>query len=718
MNKRKILFLFITIIFLASNYAYSEERYYYGFDTKIPITIIPNKVALYQEDDTTENQVHNYISQHQLTTSWKHNRLCVVENIATISNNAQRSSESPPEDIQQLSVYSIGSELEAILFHEIIVKPYNDDYDMSAIMNQYNLTLKKTGMVSNVYTTPMDSDPISVANAIYETGDFIFAYPHFYFPFKQFAYIPNDTYFQYQITCHNVGQSLPNGHYGSNDADIDAPEAWEITKGSPDIVVAVFDAGVTANHPDLPNSRQIRLSGSNFGSGLSDDPSPQGNNNHGNACAGVIAATMDNNEGIAGIAPNCKIMPIRWDDYSQDYDLAEGIYFAADNGADIISCSWGLNTPNQNVSPDIIWAIGYAIRQGVVVIFAAGNEANHIDGNNGYVCFPANANIENLITVGASDRYDKQAIYSPLSSLIDVVAPSSRAFSRQIETEAAEMFSIDIPGEAGYNPTYEGMDAAVPAGTNLPNFGTNHLAYTGCFSGTSHACPVVAGVVALMLSVNPNLSPSEVYSILTSTCDKVGGYSYIDGKSKELGYGRVNAYAAVMEARIRYIQNKTYYSGDRIVETSPIIKAGYAVTESKPYGDVILNARSYVTYNATEQVVLSHGFHAKVGSNFHVKIIPTDDNVTFSPQHLASRSSSAPTDDTEPTDKVATSNNLDSIENEMIQSTSIYTISGQLLQTIEDGQRDAAHLPNGIYILQHHMSDGSIKSEKIVHIRY
>ena len=74
MNKRKIIFLFITIIFLASNYAYSEERYYYGFDTKIPITIIPNKVALYQEDDTTENQVHNYISQHQLTTAWKHNR--------------------------------------------------------------------------------------------------------------------------------------------------------------------------------------------------------------------------------------------------------------------------------------------------------------------------------------------------------------------------------------------------------------------------------------------------------------------------------------------------------------------------------------------------------------------------------------------------------------------------------------------------------------------
>ena len=83
------------------------------------------------------------------------------------------------------------------------------------------------------------------------------------------------------------------------------------------------------------------------------------------------------------------------------------------------------------------------------------------------------------------------------------------------------------------------------------------------------------------------------------------------------------------------------------------------------------------------------------------------------PQRIAPRSSSAPTDNTEPTDEVATSNNLENVESNMIQSTAIYTISGQLLQTIEGGQRDATHLPNGMYIFQHSMSDGSMRSEKI-----
>lgn len=697
------------------NYAYGEELYYHGMNEHIPISIVPNKVALYRESDITKETVANVLAQNHLTVSWKYDQLCVVDNMNLQMLPASLSDVNL--DISYLPVYMINDEIEVVLFYEIIVKPRNDYYDMTEIIRQYNMTLKKDGGIYQVYALPVESEPISIANAIYETGEFDFAYPHFYTPAETFSYIPNDPYFQYQITCHNVGQVFNDGHYGAYDADIDAPEAWEITKGSSDIVIAVFDEGVTSNHPDLPNSRQIRLNGSNFGSGDPNDPSPQGNGNHGNACAGVIAASMDNNEGIAGIAPNCKIMPLRWDSSTDETGMADGIKFAVDNGANVISCSWGYGTSIPTLHPVIVTAIEYAINNNVIVIFAAGNTAWHSQGNSGFVTFPASSYVNNLITVGASDRYDAVAEYSPSSSLIDVAAPSHRAYPSQISNEHAEMWSLDIPGNAGYNPMHSDFGDPYLTGTILPNFGTNHLSYTGRFGGTSHACPVVAGVVALMLSVNPSLLPDQVYSILTNTCDKVGGYSYINGKSSELGYGRVNAYAAVMAAKIKYIQNEVYSQGSVIVEKHPEIIAGYAVTNSKPYGNVFLEAGSDITYIASERVMLKPGFHAQTGSNLQIKIEELTNNISTVPQYVAPRSSSVSTEDKEPTDEVVTSNSLENVESEMIQSTAIYTISGQLLQTIEGSQYDAAHLPDGMYILQHRMSDGSMRNEKVTNYK-
>lgn len=707
MKSRKLLILFVSICMIC-NYAYSERLYYYGLNEEFSLTKVADKIALYSKGSTTKEDVIDFLSQHQLIASWKHQKLCVVENMT--AQMIQSSFSNTSLDVFYLPIYLIQDEIEAILFPEIVVKAIDDNYDMTEIIRQYNMTLKKDGGIYQLYSLPIESDPIATANMIFQTGKFRFAYPHFYVPLETFSHIPNDPYFHYQITCHNTGQVFNDGHSGNYDADIDAPEAWEITKGSPDVVVAVFDEGVTSNHPDLPNSRQIRLNGSNFGYGDPNDPSPQDNGNHGNACAGVIAATMDNNEGIAGIAPYCKIMPIRWDSYTDGIGMADGIKFAADNSANIISCSWGAIFP-WAYDPVIVSAIEYAIASGTIVIFAAGNTANHAMNDSGFVTFPANSEIESLITVGASDRYDGQAIYSPSSSLIDVVAPSHRAYSDQIAGESFEMWSLDIPGNNGYNPApYELTDDVINYGDLLPNFGINHLSYTGRFGGTSHACPVVAGVVALMLSVNPNLSPNEVFSILTSTSDKVGGYSYIDGRSNELGFGRVNAYAAVLAAKTKYIQNHTYQSGSVIAETYPEIIAGYAVTDNKPYGNVILEAGSDVTYSVTEQVVLKPGFHAKTGSNLHIKIEAPTTNVASAPHRVAP---TTPSDDTNSTDEVVTNNGLESAENEVIVSTSIYTVSGQLIQTITGGQHDATHLPNGMYILQHRMSDGSVRSEKI-----
>jgi len=122
-------------------------------------------------------------------------------------------------------------------------------------------------------------DALEIANKYYESGLVEFATPNFISYAELYQVIPNDPYFSSQVTLHNTGQVFTDGHSGTNNADIDAPEAWEITTGKSDIIIAVLDQGVTSNHPDLPNSRQVRLSGSNFGDGNVNNPSPTNDSN-------------------------------------------------------------------------------------------------------------------------------------------------------------------------------------------------------------------------------------------------------------------------------------------------------------------------------------------------------------------------------------------------------------------------------------------------------
>ncbi|MEA1886995.1 MAG: S8 family serine peptidase, partial [Bacteroidota bacterium] len=452
--------------------------------------------------------------------------------------------------------------------------------------SKFGIRVKKSLNSFDYLIVPPKEDAIEIANHYQESGMVVFAHPNFFSEIEFFQNIPNDEYFNWQFPLHNTGDTTYDGHTCTADADVDAPEAWEVTKGTQDIIIAVIDQGVTSNHPDLPNARQVRLNGSNFGDGDPDDPSPTGDFAHGNACAGTIAATQDNNEGITGIAPNCKIMPIREDATTTDGEMAEAIEFAYENGADIISCNWGYpGETDPNHIPAIVEAIENATSEGrdglgSSVVFAASNTAWHAGNDPGHITFPASVDIPGVITVGASDRNDNQADYSPTSDpesndnqIVDVVAPSQRArpqavyYCRGIQGETWEIWTIDIPGTDGYNPWPSNAHCLNPPPyqEECPASGTHPLYYTGRFGGTSHSCPLTAGIAALILSLDANFSQLQVYNVIACTADEVGEYTYTNGWSEEFGYGRVNAYQAV--SLVQELTNM-YITGESLVCSS------------------------------------------------------------------------------------------------------------------------------------------------------
>lgn len=569
-----------------------EEKYYYAFNEKIALFPKENTLLIRYVDNMDKTEAEKFIKK-EIPSGFKakwHNpqTVEVILESEKMTNALKTKFELNNSVYTCNSFYTLKDGLDMGVTDEVLIRflPEISEEQKRKIFKTFDMEIVKTTNIYQKLRIKKGADALEIANKIYESGFVEFSTPNFLSHLILHQVIPNDTYFGNQITCHNTGQSFTDGHIGTIDADIDAPEAWGITRGCSSVVIAVLDEGVNSEHPDLPNSRQIRLNGSNFGDGDSNNPSPTANSNHGNACAGVIAATMNNNQGIAGIAPNCKIMPIRIfnsDGTSVSPDLtADAIEFAVNNGADVISNSWGYNSSSQNLHPVIVTAINFALNNNRIILFSAGNTANHQNSNNGYVQFPANVNINGVITVGASDRYDNQANYSPTNSLIDIVAPSHRAYPCQIAGETFEMWTIDVPGDNGYNSWHENSNCMNPpaVGAILPNTGTNNLAYTARFGGTSHSCPVVAGVAALLLSLNPNLSYLDVFNILTQTADKVGGYTYTNGKCDQMGYGRVNAHAALL--RTISLMNMSI-SGNTIVCSSN----AYSVASLPPLSTVV-----------------------------------------------------------------------------------------------------------------------------------
>ncbi|MEI6947155.1 S8 family serine peptidase [Paraflavisolibacter sp. H34] len=625
------LALAVTTVLVSAFGYYQNEAFYYAFKQRVYLRTVPYKYVIRFLDSTTARGVLLRYEREGLlkTEQWKDERTVLA---ATGQDTAAllRALRGLKEVRSLQPLYRTAAEgMDLAATEEILLRFRRDlpPIQLDSLVKRYGLVLKQKGEVFQTYLVPKAAGTLATANAVMESGATEFAHPNFFRPLVLHQ-VPNDAYFNFQWNLHNTGQVINDGHTGTPGADIKAPAAWPISMGSSSVVVAVLDEGVTANHPDLPNTRQVRLNGSNFSTSTpGNDPSPTTNGNHGNACAGIVAATRNNAEGIAGVAPNCRIMPVKLlNPAASDANIANAITFAKNNGAQVLSNSWGYSTSNPNFVPAIVSAIQDAVTtgrggKGCVLVFAAGNTAHQAAANKGFVTFPGNVNVAGVLTVGASDRYDRQANYSPTSNtastnnqVVDLVAPSHRAYPSQISGENFEIWSMDQPGTAGYNPS---------SATYLPAAGTNYPSYTGRMGGTSSACPQVAGAAALLLSLNAALTQQQVFHILTKNADKVGGYAYnASGFSNELGFGRLNLYRAVLQAGADlWMQDQSTDTG---LEANPSTLPYYAspdiwVRNSMDGGTVHQNPKANVT-NYVYVKVRNRGTLASAASGNNLKL--------------------------------------------------------------------------------------------------
>ncbi|MDL1988603.1 MAG: S8 family serine peptidase [Deltaproteobacteria bacterium] len=325
-----------------------------------------------------------------------------------------------------------------------------------------------------------------------------------------FSTYPNDTFFPAQWSLHNTGESG-----GTNDADIDAPEAWDTTTGSSDVVVvAIIDTGVFLEHSDL-GENIWQNTGETPGNGTdddnngfvddvngwdfyNDDNNPVDDNEHGTHVAGISSAVTDNGTGIAGVSWNSKIMAVKvlGSGGSGPYSgVANGIVYAADNGADVINLSLG----GAFSSCTLREAIDYAYAHNCVIVASSGNTGDST------INYPAGD--DKVIAVAATDYDDVRANFSTYGQVIDVAAPGVSIYSTVLNN--------------GYNT----------------------------FDGTSMAAPHVSGIVALILSNNPQVTNTYIRKLLYICAEDIGS----EGWDKYTGFGRVNAFRALTSDSVDYL---------------------------------------------------------------------------------------------------------------------------------------------------------------------
>ena len=326
---------------------------------------------------------------------------------------------------------------------------------------------------------------------------------------------PDDPYFQNQWPLHNTGQTG-----GPPGADVDALEAWDITQGNPQVVIAVIDTGIDYDHPDLADNiwqNDLELDGEagtdDDGNGYVDDVrgwdfvdednDPRDEHGHGTHVGGIAGAVTDNSIGVAGLAWHCRIMPVRAGNsrgvFTSEH-AAQAIIYAAENGAQVINLSWG-GYEKISVIDD---AMTFAPRGGALICAAAGND------DSSSLIYPAAYRNDAVIAVGATDDEDRKASFSNYGNWVHVSAPG------------------DGPAMGGSSSL--GIYSTYLAGTYRQR------------RGTSMATPHVAGTAALLFSHFQDMSPLEAKTRIMRSADVINDLEGVNMTS-----GRTNVYRALTE---------------------------------------------------------------------------------------------------------------------------------------------------------------------------
>jgi subtilisin family serine protease len=359
---------------------------------------------------------------------------------------------------------------------------------------------------------------LSVIEKLYTNPDIKYVEPNYIGEPLSFT----DTYYQYQWNINNTGQTG-----GTNDVDIDLPEALALPQGTNEVTVAVMDDGVFSDQSDMRNRMKRDANGNIIGATFAEGSNTFESNDHGNHVAGIIAAESNNGRGIVGICQQCRIMPIQISFFYAS-EVVAGFDFAKNNGAEIINMSFG--APYSVIVEEKAQELA---NSNIMLIAAAGN------GNGEWLNSPQR--LPAVFSVSATNYHDKKTNYSDYEYKTDVVAPSGDSVS-------ASPANCDLNN---HKMTISPANQFGPSQCTYLDNGESYVSVTG----TSMASPMVAGVAGLIKSKYPNLTAKQILAQIAATTDYIYDKNTEPEFQHKLGTGRLNAFRALNEQNA-YLQFK------------------------------------------------------------------------------------------------------------------------------------------------------------------